>query len=118
MSRPRGQMALQEIPYVSRGTLDLVLVNPGSRATIYQALGAELAAIENPVWAGLIGRIVRGKGYSVAIVDAGAENLAPEDVARRVATLDPRLVAVVVYGHQPSASTQNMTGASAVVTAI
>ena len=32
--------------------------------------------------------------------------------------LDPKLVAVVVYGHQPSASTQNMTGASAVATAI
>src|SRR5439155_1229226 len=28
------------------------------------------------------------------------------------------LVAVVVYGHQPSASTQNMTGASAVTTAL
>ncbi len=103
---------------MSRGTLDVVLVNPGSRARIYQTLGADLAAIENPVWAGLIGSFVRGKGYSVAIVDAGAENLSPDDVAQRVTTLDPCLVAVVVYGHQPSASTQNMTGASAVVTAI
>jgi radical SAM superfamily enzyme YgiQ (UPF0313 family) len=32
--------------------------------------------------------------------------------------MNPRLIAVVVYGHQPSASTQNMTGASAVTTAI
>jgi anaerobic magnesium-protoporphyrin IX monomethyl ester cyclase len=103
---------------VSRGTLDLVLVNPSGRATIYQSLSADLAAVENPVWAGLIARFVQAKGYSVAMVDAGAEQLAPEHVAEHVRSLDPRLVAVVVYGQQPSASTQNMTGASAVVTAI
>lgn len=98
--------------------LDLVLVNPGSRAKIYQALGTSLTAIENPVWAGLIATFVRGRGFSVAIVDAEAEDLTPDATAARVAELDPRLVAVVVYGHQPSASTQNMTGASACVNAL
>ncbi|MBI3262610.1 MAG: radical SAM protein, partial [Acidobacteria bacterium] len=98
--------------------LDLVLVNPGSRARIYQALGTSLTAIENPVWAGLIATFVRVRGFSVAIVDAEADDLTPDATAARVAELGPRLVAVVVYGHQPSASTQNMTGASACVTAL
>lgn len=98
--------------------LDVVLINPGSRARIYQALGKSLTAIENPVWAGLIATFVRTKGYSAAIVDAEADELTPEQTASRVNDLDPRLAVVVVYGHQPSASTQNMTGASAIVTAL
>jgi radical SAM superfamily enzyme YgiQ (UPF0313 family) len=100
------------------GTIDLALVNPGSRSRIYQSLGATLTAVENPVWAGLIATFIRRKGFSVAIVDAEADELMPSRLAGQVIALKPRLVAVVVYGHQPSASTQNMTGASAAVTAI
>jgi len=98
--------------------LDLVLVNPGSRARIYQTLGVTLTAVENPVWAGLIATFVRQKGYSVQVIDAEAEQLTPEQTADHVAAFNPRLVTIVVYGHQPSASTQNMTGASATATAI
>ena len=97
---------------------DLVLINPGSRAKIYQSLGARLTAVENPVWAGLIATFIRKKGFSVAIIDAEADELSPEQTAERVESMDPTLVALVVYGHQPSASTQNMTGASAIATAI
>src|SRR5262245_39854321 len=96
----------------------LVLVNPGSRAAIYQSLGKRLTAVENPVWAGLIATFVRTKGFGVEIVDAEAEELTPKETAERVIGLKPTLVAIVVYGHQPSASTQNMTGASAIATAI
>ena len=99
-------------------TPDLVLVNPGSRARIYQSLGKRLTAVENPVWAGLIATFVRTKGFSVEIVDAEADDLTPEEAADRVRSFSPALVAIVVYGHQPSASTQNMTGASALATAI
>jgi anaerobic magnesium-protoporphyrin IX monomethyl ester cyclase len=97
---------------------DLVLVNPGSRARIYQSLGKRLTAVENPVWAGLIATFVRAKGFSVEIVDAEADELTPDQAAARVTSLSPVLAAIVVYGHQPSASTQNMTGASALATAI
>jgi radical SAM superfamily enzyme YgiQ (UPF0313 family) len=97
---------------------DLVLINPGSRAKIYQSLGARLTAVENPVWAGLIATFIRKKGFSVAIIDAEADELSPEQTAERVEAIDPTLVALVVYGHQPSASTQNMTGASAIAIAI
>jgi len=99
-------------------TPDLVLINPTSRAKIYQSLGKRLTAVENPVWAGLIATFARARGLSVEIVDAEADELTPEATADRVAALNPVLAAIVVYGHQPSASTQNMTGASALATAI
>ena len=99
-------------------TLDLVLVNPGGRMSIYQGLGSTLAAIEPPVWAGLLATYVRRRGFSVRIVDANAEDLTPEQTADVVADLDPRLAAVVVYGHNPSASTQVMPSAGAMCTAL
>lgn len=93
------------------GKMDLVLINPGSREELYQILGEQLMAIEPPLWSGLIAKFARKKGLSVAIIDCEAENLTPGQAARRVADLDPILAAIVVYGHHPSASTQNMTGA-------
>jgi radical SAM superfamily enzyme YgiQ (UPF0313 family) len=98
--------------------LDLVLINPGSRTQVYQSLGTTLAAVENPVWAGLMATFCRGKGLSVDIIDAEAEELVPAEVAERVEELGPVLAAVVVYGHQPSASTQIMTVSGSLCTAI
>src|SRR5437762_5837163 len=98
--------------------VDVVLVNPGARTRIYQSLGTRLTAVENPVWAGLIATFVRTQGYEVQVVDAEADELTPAQIAERVDSIDPRLVVIVVYGHQPSASTQNMTGASLACTAI
>jgi len=98
--------------------LDAVLINPGSRMLVYQGLGSTLTAIEPPVWAGLMATFLRRRGHQVSIIDAEAEELTPEQTAERVAALDPLLTAVVVYGHQPSASTQNMTEAGAICTAI
>ncbi len=103
---------------VNKYEIDLVLVNPGNRTQIYQSLGSTLSAVEPPVWAGLMATFVRQRGFTVAIVDASAEALGPEETAARVAAMKPALVAVVVYGHQPSASTQVMPGAGAVCTAI
>src|SRR5687768_2067183 len=97
---------------------DVVLVNPGARTRIYQSLGKRLTAVENPVWAGLIATFVRKQGYDVRIIDAEADELAPEQIAEQVEAINPHLVAIVVYGHQPSASTQNMTGASLACSAI
>jgi radical SAM superfamily enzyme YgiQ (UPF0313 family) len=98
--------------------LDLLLINPGSRTQVYQSLGSTLAAVENPVWAGLMASYCRVKGLSVAVIDGEAEELTPEQIAERVAHLRPVLAAVVVYGHQPSASTQVMTAAGLVCTAV
>lgn len=98
--------------------LDLVLIHPSSRRQVYQGLADNLAAVEPPVWAGLLATYARKKGFSVAILDGDADELDAEAMAGRVKELDPRLVAIVVYGHQPSASTQSMPAASAACTAI
>jgi radical SAM superfamily enzyme YgiQ (UPF0313 family) len=98
--------------------LDLVLINPSSRRQVYQSLGNELTAVENPVWAGLMATFCRQRGLSVAIIDAEAEALSANEVAERVKDLKPVLAAVVVYGHQPSASTQIMTAAGQVAALI
>lgn len=100
------------------GRIDLVLINPGSLEEVYQALGKDLAAIEPPVWAGLMATFVRRKGFAARIIDAEAEGLTAGQVAERVRDLKPLLAAIVVYGHQPSASTQNMTAAGRVAAAI
>jgi radical SAM superfamily enzyme YgiQ (UPF0313 family) len=98
--------------------LDLLLVHPGNRHQIYQSLGSTLSAIEPPVWAGLMATFIRRRGFSVHILDAEAEDLSPQATAEQIIALAPRLTAVVVYGHQPSASTQNMTAAGAICTAV
>src|SRR5579875_2892503 len=98
--------------------LDLVLINPSSRTHVYQSLGKSLAAIENPVWAGLMATFCRMRGLSVELIDAEAEELTAEQVAERINYLKPALAVVVVYGHQPSASTQIMTASGQVCTAI
>jgi anaerobic magnesium-protoporphyrin IX monomethyl ester cyclase len=99
-------------------SVDLLLVNPGGRERIYQSLSRQLSAIENPIWAGLLATFVRRRGFSVAILDANAEDLTPTEVAARVAEIAPVLTAVVVYGHNPSAATQVMPAASAICAAI
>ncbi len=103
---------------MSESGVDIVLVNPGSRTQIYQSLGGTLSAIEPPVWAGLIGTYLRRRHISVAVIDANAEDLLPAETAHRIADFAPRLVVVLVYGHNPSASTQVMPSAGAVCSAI
>lgn len=100
------------------GRLDLVLIHPGSRTQIYQSLGASLSAIEPPVWTSLMATFARKRGYSVYVLDAEAENLSPNETALFIADINPLLAAIVVYGHQPSASTQNMTAAGSICAAI
>jgi anaerobic magnesium-protoporphyrin IX monomethyl ester cyclase len=96
---------------VTNRKLDLVLVNPGNRRRVFQSLASDLAAIEPPVWAGLIATFIRSRGFAVQIVDAEGEGLSLQEVTHRIIDLDPTLTAVIVYGHQPSASTQNMPAA-------
>lgn len=95
-------------------SVDIVLVSPGNQRQIYQSLSKYVTAKEPPVWAGLLGTYIRKSGYSVQIIDSDAEELSPAETVGRILTLNPMLVALVIYGHQPSASTQVMPGASAI----
>ncbi|MET0390672.1 MAG: radical SAM protein [Polyangiales bacterium] len=97
---------------------DVVLINPASRKRVYQGLGDELAAIEPPVWAGLLAGYARRHGLRVQLLDAEAENLSAAEVADAVADGGARLSVIVAYGHQPSASTQVMPAVSAVAHAL
>ncbi len=100
---------------MNRG-IDLLVVSPGNNQLIYQELAKEYAAIEPPIWAGLIANFARSKGYGVAIIDQEAEGLASDQIVARASEYQPRLIAIVVYGQQPSASTQNMTMAEEICT--
>jgi len=91
--------------------LDLLLINPNARDRIYQELGDELTAVEPPLWCRLIGGYARDRGFTVEIIDAEAEGWGPEAVAAKVNARRPRLVGMIVFGHQPSASTQQMVAA-------
>jgi len=99
--------------------IDCLLINPGSRSGQYQALGDEFSAVEPPSLAALFATYLRQHGMSVAIIDAPAIAYTPEQVADMVCeTFDPVLIVMVVYGFQPSASTQNMTAAGETCRAI
>lgn len=98
--------------------IDLLLIHPGAQHGIYGALGDELTALEPPTIARMVLSYVLDRNFSGDILDAEAERLSSEEVILRVGALAPRLVAIVVSGHQPSASTQQMVGASAIAKAI
>ncbi len=97
--------------------LSVTLIHPGAAKEIYGAL-AEHSAAEPPLWCRLIGGYLKEHGHRINIVDAEAEWLSADDVADRILKSIPRLVVLVVYGHQPSASTQQMVGARKTIEAI
>jgi len=99
--------------------VDILFINPGDRKQVYQDLGEEFSAIEPPVFAGLFANYARNKGASVAIIDGPALNLSAEQIAKSaVDDFDADLIVIVVYGNQPSASTQNMSSAGKIATLI
>lgn len=90
-------------------SLDLLLVHPGTAHETYGHLAkGDLIAVEPPLWCRLIAGCILDYGYDVRIIDAEAEQKAPSTVALDAFALRPRLVCIVAYGHQPSASTQQM----------
>jgi radical SAM superfamily enzyme YgiQ (UPF0313 family) len=91
---------------------DLLLINPGGHRRIYQQLGDSLSAKEPPIWAALIAQYARRHGLAVEILDANALDLPAAEAAARAVERRPLLTAVVVYGHNPNASTFAMPGAS------
>lgn len=93
--------------------LDIVVVNPGGRKKAYQRM-AEYTAVETPVWAGLMATYLRTKDKSVQLIDMNVleyHGYSHEEAASDIANLAPCLVAVVVCGHNPPASTQTMPAA-------
>lgn len=103
----------------SGNSLDLLIINPGAAHGIYGELGSKLVAVEPPLWARLIAGYVRDRNYDVKIIDAEAfPESGPREVAALAVAAAPRLVCIAVYGHQPSASTQQMHAAGLTARAI
>lgn len=97
---------------------EIVLINPGATQAIYQGLSDKFTAIEPPTWVRMIAGWLRDRGYKIAIIDQEAEALDTDDILARLEKMGNPLVAIIVSGHQPSASTQQMVGAHAIADAI
>jgi radical SAM superfamily enzyme YgiQ (UPF0313 family) len=97
---------------------DIVLINPGDRKQVFQGLGSDISAIEPPYLLSVIATKLRDKDFSVSVIDSNAENISAYETAAMVIGQKPLLTALIVYGGQPSASTQNMDMASKICTAI
>lgn len=95
-----------------------LFINPSALSRIYQSLSSQHAAIEPPIWAALLANATRHRGHQVQLLDCEGEGMGYEQAAEYVLQCKPDLVIVVTYGQQPSASTQNMHGASETCKAI
>jgi radical SAM superfamily enzyme YgiQ (UPF0313 family) len=98
--------------------LDILFVNPGDRKVVFQDLGKDISAIEPPYLTLSFASYLKQEGFSAKILDSNAENISPEETAQKVKELNPRLVAIIVYGNQPSASTQSMSISGKIATTI
>ena len=88
--------------------IDALFITPPSRLDVYQGLSNEYAAIEPPVWSSLIANYLLKRNYIVEILDSEAENLTHDQTAEKILTINPKLAIFMIYGQQPSASTQCM----------
>ncbi|PIW62157.1 MAG: B12-binding domain-containing radical SAM protein, partial [Candidatus Omnitrophica bacterium CG12_big_fil_rev_8_21_14_0_65_50_5] len=91
--------------------LDILFIHPNASKRIYQDLSANYSAIEPPIWAGMLCSHCLIKGFGAEILDAEALHLTDDEAAKIVKQHNPRAACFVVYGQQPSASSQNMEGA-------
>jgi anaerobic magnesium-protoporphyrin IX monomethyl ester cyclase len=93
--------------------LDIVLVNVGgTRKQVYQDLSKVFSAIDTPFWAALTAGYLRGKGFSVEILDANALNLDFNETVDALAEAAPLHIAIVCYSQQANVSAPIMVAVS------
>ncbi len=92
----------------------ILLIAPASPKKVYQGL-SDLAAKEPPIWCALLQKALLQRGEDAILIDQEANELSHEQILEDVLNLKPKLISIVVYGHQPSASTQTMHAASELV---
>jgi len=95
--------------------LDILFIHPNASKKIYQDLSKNHSAIEPPIWAAMLANHCRVNGFGSQILDCEAERINYMEAAQTIKDINPRVACFVVYGQQPSASTQNMAGAVALV---
>lgn len=93
--------------------LDVLFINASNPSIIYQDLSKKYSAIETPIWAGMLASHVISRGFNTEILDCEALGYSKDYALYHIGNLKPTVACFVVYGQQPSASTQNMEGATA-----
>lgn len=98
--------------------IDVLFINPSNQKKIYQDLSKEFTAIAPPVWTSLLANNVRKKGYLTAIYDVNIDGWDDNTANDIISKYNPSLIVTMVYGHQPSASTQTMPAAGRIASDI
>jgi len=94
--------------------IDILFVHPNASKIIYQDLSKRAAAIEPPIWAAMLAKHCLIKGKSVEILDCEVNGYDYETSVKEIINYKAKVVCFVVYGQQPSASSQNMEGAASI----
>ena len=92
--------------------LDILFIHANASKKIYQGLSDKHSGIEPPIWAGMLAKHCLINNYRVEILDCEAMRLNFEESSQVIIELNPKIACFVVYGQQPSASSQNMEGAT------
>ena len=92
-------------------SLDILFIHANASGRIYQSLSKDHSAIEPPIWAGMLANHCRKEKYNTQILDCEVLKLDYKTSAEEINNLKPKIACFVVYGQQPSASSQNMEGA-------
>ena len=98
--------------------MDVLFVTPDSSVKAYQDLSERYSAIEPPTWSLLLAESCRSKGFGVGIMDCDAERLSLQESVKRIESLRPRLIVMVLYGQNPNSGTTSMIGAISLATAV
>ncbi len=88
--------------------MKVLFVHPGDQRMLYQALANEYTAIATPSWTVLLAGACRERGIDASIYDANLEGWDEALAGKLDEERSPDLVVLMVYGHNPSASTQTM----------
>ena len=88
--------------------IDILFVHPNASEKIYQGLASKNSAIEPPIWHD-VSKKVCYENHSAEILDA---EYLYSSRPKIISEYNARIVCFVVYGQQPSASSQNMEGAT------
>ena len=94
---------------------DVLFINPSNQKKTYQNLSTEYTAIATPAWTCLLANFVRNNGHDVAIFDVNIHGWDEKSAEEILNQYCPSLIVVMVYGHQPSASTQTMPAALRII---
>lgn len=96
----------------------ILFIHPGNHKKTYQELSGLYSAVAPPVWTALLADYVRSQGIECAIYDTNVYGWSQTQCKDMLEKHNPELIVMMVYGHNPSASTQTMPVASAIASDI